>query len=420
MKIIEDKIQSALRPTSSWPKVRQGDIARFYNGRAYKLSEWENSGIPVVRLQNLTGTGNKYYYSNLKLPEHQYCYPGDLLYMWSATLGPFLWNEGKAIYHYHIWKVVVDSSRVDKMFFFYLLDENTNKLMRQSHGSTMLHVTKSEMENQLISLPCLLEQQKIAETLNCVDEKIELIKSQIAQTNLLKKGLMQQLLTKGIGHTKFKSSPLGEIPESWAAMRLGALLDKVGSGITPKGGRDVYQKEGVIFIRSQNVLSGKLDLSDVAYISVEQNEKMKNSQLQTNDVLLNITGASIGRSCLFSLTSEAANVNQHVCILRCNEKLAPKFLAQFLNSTIGQGQVEKFQAGGNREGLNYQQIKSFYIGLPPLKEQERIAEILESVDRKIEVLNEKKSVTSTLKKGLMQQLLSGKIRVKIDEEVPIS
>ena len=85
-----------------WGNFRQGEIVEFSNGRAYKLSEWEKEGTPVIRLQNLTGTGNEYYFSKLGLPERQYCDYGDLLYMWSATFGPHTWKGQKAIYHYHM------------------------------------------------------------------------------------------------------------------------------------------------------------------------------------------------------------------------------------------------------------------------------------------------------------------------------
>jgi type I restriction enzyme S subunit len=225
---------------------------------------------------------------------------------------------------------------------------------------------------------------------------------------------MQQLLTKGIGHTKFKDSELGEIPESWEVMNLGSLVDKVGSGITPKGGQETYLKEGILFIRSQNVLYGKLKLSDVAYISKEQNEKMQGSQIATGDVLLNITGASIGRSCVVPDNITEGIVNQHVCIIRTKKQLNNSFLCQLLNSNYGQNQIDKFQTGGNREGLNFQQIRSFDIPFPPLNEQNKIADILSTMDEKLESLHAKKENFQELKRGLMQKLLIGKIRVKFN------
>lgn len=178
-----------------WKVVKQAEVATFYNGRAYKLTEWEKEGTPVIRLQNLTGTGKNYYYSNLSLPEHQYCYKGDLLYMWSATFGPVWWFGDKAIFHYHIWKIEHDSKFLDKNFHYYLLDNVTTRMKNESHGSTMLHVTKGGMEKLLIQLPPLAEQQKIAEILISVDEKIVVLFEKKTHYQELKQGLMQQLLT---------------------------------------------------------------------------------------------------------------------------------------------------------------------------------------------------------------------------------
>jgi type I restriction enzyme S subunit len=179
----------------SWEVVKQSEVATFFNGRAYKLTEWEKEGIPVIRLQNLTGTGKTYYYSNLKLPDHQYCHNGDLLYMWSATFGPVKWFGDKAIYHYHIWKIEHDLNRLDSGFHYYLLDGVTARMKNESHGSTMLHVTKGGMEKLLIKLPSLKEQQKIADILSSVDEKLEILAEKKVNYQELKQGLMQQLLT---------------------------------------------------------------------------------------------------------------------------------------------------------------------------------------------------------------------------------
>lgn len=180
---------------SQWEVRQQQEVAIFYNGRAYKLSEWEESGTPVIRLQNLTGSGNKYYYSNLQLPEHQYANNGDLLFMWSATFGPKIWSGDKAIYHYHIWKVVCNECFLSQTFMFYNLSYMTEKMKKQTNGSTMLHFTKKGMEEQLMVLPPINEQKRIAEILEAVDKKLSLIKQQKAETQQLKKGLMQKLLT---------------------------------------------------------------------------------------------------------------------------------------------------------------------------------------------------------------------------------
>lgn len=275
-----------------------------------------------------------------------------------------------------------------------------------------------------VALPPLPEQQKIAAILTAVDDKLEVIARQIKATQTLKRGLMQTLFSRGVGtqdndgrwvpHAEFKGSELGEIPVGWEATKLNSHVAKVGSGVTPKGGSDSYLSSGIPLIRSQNVLVGRLSLDDVVFISHEQHEKMRNSALSPNDVLLNITGASIGRSAVLPADFKVGNVNQHVCIIRTESTLSPHFLCQYLNSEMGQKQVDKFQAGGNREGLNYQQIRSFDVPLPPFPEQHEIASVLGGVDEKVGILKAKQERYQTLKRGLMQKLLTGEWRVSVD------
>ena len=393
-----------------WKEVLQSDAATFYNGRAYKLTEWENSGTPVIRLQNLTGSGKDYYYSNLVLPEHQYCVKGDLLYMWSASFGPYIWQGGKAIFHYHIWKIECKKELLEQKFLYFLLDDITMKMMNQSNGSTMLHITKEGMEKLKISLPPLSEQKKISEILSSVDRSIEATEKLIAKLADLKKALMQELFTKGIGHTRFKNSPLGRIPEEWEVACIGDIASKVGSGITPRGGSEVYLSKGVKFLRSQNIYPNGLKLDDIVFISKEQHDEMKNSKLQSFDVLLNITGASIGRCYFVPEGFGEGNVNQHVCIIRCKEIYHYGFLLYFLNSEVGQGQIFSSQSGGSREGLNYEQIKSFVVPFPSLTEQLKIASILSANNVKIEKAQLRLNKLQDMKKGLMSDLLTGKVR----------
>ena len=178
-----------------------------------------------------------------------------------------------------------------------------------------------------------------------------------------------------------------EFTEEWKRCIIGELTTKVGSGVTPRGGEAVYKSEGHPFVRSQNVGLGHLMLDDVAYIDEDTHQRQKNTELQLDDVLLNITGASIGRSALVNQQIVGGNVNQHVCIIRANKKLIPSFLCNFLLSQYGQKQIERFQAGGNRQGLNFEQIRSIKIGLPSLEEQKKIADLLLLIEQRITTQN---------------------------------
>ena len=175
-------------------------------------------------------------------------------------------------------------------------------------------------------------------------------------------------------------SEAGVIDATYSRVALGDVLSFVGSGVTPKGGKSTYLPSGVRFIRSQNVLWGSCDFSDAAYVSEETHAEMIRTEVKQWDVFLNITGASIGRSAIYTDTDKA-NVNQHVAILRPTEKLLPAFLARCLISEGLQSQIRTIQSGASREALNYHQIKELEIPLPPLEEQRRIVAEIEGYQK---------------------------------------
>ena len=191
-----------------------------------------------------------------------------------------------------------------------------------------------------------------------------------------------------------------EFSGEWKMCTIGELITKVGSGVTPRGGEAVYKTEGHPFVRSQNVGLGNLLLDDIAFIDEETHLRLKNTELQFNDVLLNITGASIGRSALVDKQIVGGNVNQHVCIIRTKENLVPSFICSFLLSNYGQRQIDSFQAGGNRQGLNFEQIKSIKITIPSKDEQIKIAKLLRAIDERIATQNKIIEKLQSLIKGL--------------------
>ena len=195
-----------------------------------------------------------------------------------------------------------------------------------------------------------------------------------------------------------------EFSGEWEKHTIGELAIKVGSGVTPKGGETVYKKEGHPFVRSQNVGLGVLLLEDIAYIDDTTHIRQKNTELQIDDVLLNITGASIGRCAVVNEQIAGGNVNQHVCIIRTKDNLVSPFLCNFLLSNYGQKQIDSFQAGGNRQGLNFEQIKSIKIGIPCLKEQSKIAKTLQLLDERIATQNKIIEKLESLIKGLNNSL----------------
>jgi type I restriction enzyme S subunit len=250
------------------------------------------------------------------------------------------------------------------------------------------------------------EQQKIAACLSSVDVLLAAEREKLEALRAHKKGLMQQIFPAE-GNTVPELRFPG-FKRKWSAEPLGKFTTKVGSGITPRGGDKTYLKEGRIFVRSQNVGWGLLLLDEVAYIDEETHQTFPGTEIQLNDVLLNLSGASIGRCAVADERLVGGNVNQHVCIIRVDEELHPVYLEQFILSNTGQRQIDSFQAGGNRQGLNYDQVRSFSIPMPAdVDEQKGIAACLSSLDKRIVLQDERVEILEEYKKGLMQGLFPG-------------
>lgn len=208
-----------------------------------------------------------------------------------------------------------------------------------------------------------------------------------------------------------------EFQKNWETLILGEVTTKVGSGKTPSGGSSVYLKYGIPFLRSQNIHNGNLDLNELVYIDENTDESMKNSRTYYGDILLNITGASIGRSTVNTMKSSYANLNQHVCIIRLKESYDFNFVGQYLISQKGQKKIFMAQSGGSREGLNFKEIKKMKFTTPnDLKEQQKIGGFFSKLDRQIELEEQKLEKLEEQKKGYMQKIFSQELRFKDENE----
>ncbi|BCV35401.1 hypothetical protein TUM17377_07290 [Shewanella chilikensis] len=400
---------------SGWKLCKQSDVSAFYNGRAYKLSEWETEGTPVIRLQNLTGTGNEYYYSNLKLPEHQYADDGDLLYMWSATFGPKIWQGEKAIYHYHIWKVVCKDDLLDQSFMYYNLDFITESMKSKTNGSTMLHFTKKGMEEHEILLPPLAEQEKIAKYLSTVDKKIDLIDQKIAETEKLKTGLMQKLFSEGVGvqdengnwqpHTDFKPSGY---PDCWKVMQLKSIANVITGKTPPPANTENYGGDYMFVSPS--------DLGSRKYISHTKSTLSKQGVnngkvVPKGAIFFTCIGSTIGK---IGISTQECCTNQQI-----NTVILEKdgYMSEYVYYALSHisGSIKRLAGIQAVPIVKKSLFESQFIPIPPQEEQQLIAETLATVDLKLDILYKQKAETQQLKKGLMQKLLTGEWRVPVEE-----
>ncbi|HHC9923087.1 TPA: restriction endonuclease subunit S, partial [Staphylococcus aureus] len=222
-----------------------------------------------------------------------------------------------------------------------------------------------------------------------------------------------------MSNTQTKNVPELRFPGfegEWEEKKLGNLTTKIGSGKTPKGGSENYTNKGIPFLRSQNIRNGKLNLNDLVYISKDIDDEMKNSRTYYGDVLLNITGASIGRTAINSIVETHANLNQHVCIIRLKKEYYYNFFGQYLLSRKGKRKIFLAQSGGSREGLNFKEIANLKIFTPTIfEEQQKIGQFFSKLDQQIELEEQKLELLQQQKKCYIQKIFSQELRFK-DEE----
>ena len=214
------------------------------------------------------------------------------------------------------------------------------------------------------------------------------------------------------------------IPDNWVWVRLGDICTKIGSGSTPSGGRAVYVSAGIKFIRSQNVYNDGLQLDNIAFISPEIDRKKTGSHVYAKDILLNITGASIGRCALVPDDFDVANINQHVLILRLSYEKVREYIHLVMTSPYIYGEIMSAQVGGTKEGLSATKTKQLMIPLPPLSEQLRIIDAVNDAVEKIKELEKdeqklnllQKSFPKKMKDSLLQAAIQGKLTERLDSD----
>ena len=289
---------------------------------------------------------------------------------------------------------------------------------------TVPTISTKRLYGHAVPLPPLAEQRAIAAYLDRETARIDGLIAKTQQLNALLRekriALISHAVTKGLDPAvPLKDSGvewLGEIPAHWDVKRLKHVTTHIGSGKTPRGGAEIYQLNGVLFIRSQNVHFEGLRLADVVFISEEIDFEMRSTRVRTHDVLLNITGASLGRCSIVTLDVGAANVNQHVCILRPHQShISPEFLNYVVASNIAQSQIFSTENGSSREGITFLQIAHFWMSLPSdVAEQRAIADHLDSETTRIDALIAKNDQLIALLREKRTSLISAAVTGKID------
>lgn len=238
-------------------------------------------------------------------------------------------------------------------------------------GATIPHIYFKDYKNEEFNLDNIEKQLEIIDVLGRCKKVIEARKQELVELDSLTKARFVEMFGNPVTNEK-----------GWKQRQLGEITTKIGSGATPKGGKEAYQEEGITLIRSMNVHNGLFEYKELAHISEEQAEKLDNVTIEENDVLLNITGASVARSCVVPSKILPARVNQHVCIIRCNQCIVPEFLNKLLIDDNYQRLLWSIaEAGATREAITKQQVESLQIIMPPIELQEQFADFVHQVDK---------------------------------------
>ncbi|WP_218151625.1 restriction endonuclease subunit S [Alteribacillus iranensis] len=401
-------------------------------GSDLKVSDYTELGVRVIQLQNIKdGFFNeeyKIYTSASKADELIKCniYPGDIIIakmaepLARACIVPE--SEERYVMASDGIRLVVDEDRFDKKYVLYYINSPLfrNQAISNSTGTTRLRIGLSTLKKLKLLIPPLKEQQKIAAILTSVDEAIEKTEAIIEQTEKVKKGVMQQLLTKGIGHTKFKKTEIGEIPEGWECVPLGKLI-KVQGGYAFKS-KDAKQV-GTKWVKIANVGIGEITWSDQSFLPNEFLNEYSEYVLDENDLVMAMTRPVIRNQAKVARLDEKDTpslLNQRVCRFKIKDSLNSEFFYQFARSRYFANEISLRIAGTDPPNISSGQIESILMPLPPKEEQDEISKILLTHDKKISTENSRYHQLNVLKQGLMQILLTGKVRVKVDEdqEVP--
>jgi type I restriction enzyme S subunit len=387
-----------------WHCTRLGEVARFINGRAYKQDELLHAGpYPVLRVGNFF-TNRNWYYSDLDLEADKYCGSGDLLYAWSASFGPRIWDGGKVIYHYHIWKIEPDPALIDKRYLFHFLEWDKERIReQQGAGTTMVHVTKGSMENRLIELPSLSEQQRIVAILEEAFAGLATATAN-AERNLKNARELFDSYFNSIFTAKGKA---------WAEKVLAEIAEfKNGLNFTKRSKGEKIKIVGVkdfqsnFWIPKEHLDTVQIDgaLSD-AYL-------LKRGDILT--VRSNGNKQLIGRCILASDVAEKTSHSGFTIRIRVKSaEITPAYLVRYLKSDTIRKMLIESGDGTHISSLNQQALSKLLVFVPPVAEQTEIAsrvDDMEAETARLEASYQRKiGALVELKQSILHKTFSGEL-----------
>jgi type I restriction enzyme S subunit len=395
-----------------WERRKLTELAEYLNGYAFAPDDWGAEGLPIIRIEQLKNPNAPADFYAGKLPEKNIIEDGDLIFSWSASLFLRIWKNGRAALNQHLFKVV-EKPGVNREFLKSFIEFYLPELTKASHGSTMQHITRKELEKFSAQFPIdETEQEKIADVIAALDRAIEQTEALIAKQQRIKTGLMQDLLTKGIdehGNIRseathaFKDSSLGRIPVEWRVVKTGEVCESLVPG------RDKPELDGggipwitIPDIQEESYISGskfQLSLSP-------QTIRAANARLMPKDTVLM---SCVGEFGIAAIATTELVANQQLHGFVCGHVIVPEWLMFQIRSSGRR--IDLMATQTTIKYLNKAGCESILIVLPDEQEQRRLVGLILKATESSSVYKTQLNKYLKLKAGLMHELLTGKRRV---------
>ena len=370
-------------------KYKLGDIVTLLNGRAYLMPELQDSGkYRILRVGNLSGGNDSWYYSDMELDENKYCENGDLLYAWACNFGPHIWREEKVIYHYHIWKLVENKEKVDRTYLYYYLLHQTPFYLGGVNGATMVHITKKNMEKKTVYIPSSLNvQHRIASILSTYDSLIENNTKRIRLLEKMAENLYKEWFVRFRfpGHENVEME--NGLPKGW---KRGSLSDVCE------------------FKRGKNITSSEMQEGNVPVISagLEPSGYHSCSNVRGVNVTMSSSGANAGYIAIHYSDIWAADCSY------IEESTTGNiyYVYELLNNirTV----INNFQRGAAQPHVYPKDVNRIKLILPSENLMQKANARLEMMHKEIHNLQHQNSLLARQRDLLLPRLMSGKLEVK--------
>lgn len=369
-----------------------GDIATYINGYPFKPEDRGECGLPIIRIQDLTGNTYDLGYYDGKYPERIEINNGDILISWSASLGVYVWNRGKALLNQHIFKVVFDKVEINKRYFVYAVQFKLKEMEAKTHGATMKHIVKKDFDSTLIPYPSLKEQSRIAEIIDSIAKSINMRQKQLQKLDDLVKARFVEMFVATDAASDWPYCTIADVSNDMRTGPFGSALH-----------HDEFVDSGVFVLGIDNAVENKFSYNRMRYITAEKYQELKRYTVYPGDVIITIMG-TVGRSAVIPADMPKAINTKHLACITPNAKMVN---AQFLSCAFQvhpdiRAQLQKQCKGAIMDGLNLTIIKGLSFHIPPINLQDRFVGFYEQVDKSKAVIKKALNEVQLLFDSLMQ------------------